>query len=243
LTRAEHPLIGINGVARSSDTPRVELAYRYAEAVLRAGGVPVVIAPVGGPLDVARTVAELDGLLLSGGDDFDMTRLGLGPTHPAAQPVPPYKQDFDVLLARAAMQRQTPVLGICYGMQLLALVDGGSLHQHLPDDRPGSREHAGGVRHAVTLAPDSKLAGLTGAERLDVISRHHQGVAVAGPQWIVSARDEEGLIEAIERPDYPFTVGVQWHPELEPEGGRQDGLFRGLVVAAGAAAHQRNPDR
>ena len=232
----EHPLIGINGVVSSRDTPHVELAYRYAEAVLRAGGIPVVIAPVGGPRDVARTVAELDGLLLSGGDDFDMMRLGLGQTHRAARPVPSYKQDFDVLLARAALERRTPVLGICYGMQLLALVEGGSLHQHLPEDRPGSREHTGGARHTVALEPDSTLARLTGAEHLDVVSRHHQAVAAAGPRWSVSARDDEGLIEAIERSDLPFALGVQWHPELEPEGGRQDGLFRGLVVAAGMAA-------
>ena len=155
MTRGDHPLIGINGVASARDTPHVELAHRYADAVLRAGGIPVVIAPVGGPSDVARIVAELDGLLLSGGDDFDTARLGLGPTHPEARPVPTQKQDFDVLLARAALEQQTPVLGICYGMQLLALVEGGTLHQHLPEDRPGSREHSGGVRHAVALAPDS----------------------------------------------------------------------------------------
>lgn len=232
MTRVEHPLIGINGVARARDTPHVELAYRYADAVFRAGGIPVVIAPVGGPFNVARTVAALDGLLLSGGDDFDMVRLGLGPTHPAAQPVPPDKQDFDILLARAALQRRIPVLGICYGMQLLALVEGGSLHQHLPEDRPGSREHSGGVRHDVAIAPDSRLARLTGAERLDVVSRHHQAVAAAGPRWSVSARDDEGLIEAIERPDLPFALGVQWHPELEPDGGPQDRLFHGLVEAA-----------
>ena len=240
MTRVEHPLIGINGVASRRDTSHVELANRYAEAILRAGGIPLVIAPVGGPSDVARTVAELDGLLLSGGDDFDMTRLGLGPTHRAAKPVPSYKQDFDVLLAREALQQRTPVLGICYGMQLLALVEGGSLHQHLRDDRPGSREHAGGVRHAVALAADSTLARLTGGNQLDVVSRHHQAVASAGPQWNVSARDDEGLIEAIERPDLPFALGVQWHPELEPAGGPQDGLFRGLVEAAVMATSPEN---
>jgi putative glutamine amidotransferase len=241
LTRVEHPLIGINGVASARDAARVELANRYAEAVLRAGGIPVVLAPVGGPRDVERTVAELDGILLSGAEDFDTMRLGLGPTHDAANPVPTYKQDFDVLLAHAALERRTPVLGICYGMQLLALVEGGRLHQHLPEDRPGSRAHTGGVRHAVALAPESKLAGLTGVERFDVISRHHQAVAAVGPRWIVSAVDDEGLIEAIERPDLPFALGVQWHPELEPAGSRQDGLFRGLVAAAGLAAAEDPP--
>ncbi len=239
MTRVEHPLIGINGVAMAGDTPRVALAYRYADAVLKAGGIPVVLAPVGGPSDVARVLGELDGLLLSGGDDFDMERMGLGTTHPRAQRTDGRKQDYDVLLARAALERRMPVLGICYGMQLLALVEGGALFQHLPEDRPASREHSGGVRHGVQLRAASKLARLTGVDQLDVISRHHQAVAAVGPGWQVSATDDEGLIEAIERADLPFMLGVQWHPELSPEGSPHDRLFRGLVGAAGVAAARR----
>lgn len=239
MTRVEHPLIGINGVAMAGDTPRVALAYRYADAVLKAGGIPVVLAPVGGPSDVARVLGELDGLLLSGGDDFDMERIGLGTTHPRAQRTDGRKQDYDVLLARAALERRMPVLGICYGMQLLALVEGGALFQHLPEDRPASREHSGGVRHGVQLRAASKLARLTGVDQLDVISRHHQAVAAVGPGWQVSATDDEGLIEAIERVDLPFMLGVQWHPELSPEGSPHDRLFRGLVGAAGVAAARR----
>lgn len=239
MTRVEHPLIGINGGASGGATPKVELAYRYADAILKAGGVPVVLAPVGGPSDVRRMLDELDGLLLSGGDDFDMARLGLGTTHPQAVPVPGQKQDFDVLLARAALERGMPTLGICYGMQLLALVEGGTLHQHLPEDRPNTREHRGGVLHPVILAAASKLARLAGVERLDVVSRHHQAVAAVGSGWTVSGRDDEGLIEAIERQDLPFAIGVQWHPELAPEGTANDRIFRGLVGAAGVAAARR----
>lgn len=239
MTRVEHPLIGINGVATYGDSPKVSLAYRYADAVLKAGGIPVILAPVGGPSDVTRVLGELDGLLLSGGDDFDMERLGLGRTHPAAERTPGPKQDFDVLLARAALERRKPVLGICYGMQLLALVEGGSLHQHLPEDRPGSREHRGGVTHAVKLAPASRLSRVVGQTELDVVSRHHQGIASLGPAWTVAARDDEGLIEAIERADLPFALGVQWHPELAPEGTPHDRLFRALIGAAGVAVARR----
>ena len=85
----------------------------------------------------------------------------------------------------------------------------------------------------------SKLARLTGVDQLDVISRHHQAVAAVGPGWQVSATDDEGLIEAIERADLPFMLGVQWHPELSPEGSPHDRLFRGLVGAAGVAAARR----
>ena len=162
-----------------------------------------------------------------------------GRTHPAAERTPGQKQDFDVLLARAALERRMPVLGICYGMQLLALVEGGSLHQHLPDDRPGSREHRGGAIHAVTLSPASRLARVVGQTQLDVVSRHHQGIAAVGSGWTVAARDDEGLIEAIERADLPFALGVQWHPELAPEGTPHDRLFRALIGAAGVAAARR----
>ncbi len=239
MTRVEHPLIGINGVATLGDMPRVALAYRYADAVLKAGGIPVVLAPVGGPSDVTRVLGELDGLLLSGGDDFDMERLGLGPTHPAAQRTPGTKQDFDVLLARTALERRMPVLGVCYGMQLLGLVEGATLFQHLPDDRPGKRDHRGGAIHGVALSSASKLARMVAVERLEVVSRHHQALASVGSAWTVAARDDEGLIEAIERADLPFALGVQWHPELSPEGSPNDRLFRGLIGAAGVAAARR----
>jgi putative glutamine amidotransferase len=239
VTRVEHPLIGINGVALAGDTPRVALAHRYADAILKAGGIPVVLAPVGGPSDVERVLGELDGLLLSGGDDFDMERLGLGATHPSAQLTPAAKQDFDFLLVRTALERRMPVLGICYGMQLLALAEGGTLHQHLPDARPGAREHRGGAIHPVVLAPASKLARLLGVQHLDAVSRHHQAVASVGAGWSVAARDDEGLIEAIERQDHAFALGVQWHPELAPEGTVHDRLFRGLVGAAGVSAARR----
>lgn len=237
--RGERPRIGINGGLTERGGWRVDLPVSYAEAVLRAGGLPVGLYPVGGPRDLAELLDQLDGLVLSGGDDFAMERLGRGPTHPAAQPVPAAKQDFDVELARGALARGVPVLGVCYGMQLLALVDGGDLHQHLPDDVPGSADHTGGVRHDVRIARGSKLAALVGAERVRVVSRHHQAVARTAGAWDVAARDDQGLVEAIEHRELPFALGVQWHPELSPEGHPDAALFRGLVQAAGLRATRR----
>jgi gamma-glutamyl-gamma-aminobutyrate hydrolase PuuD len=234
----EHPLIGIvAGLA--GEPPAARVSCRYVDALLRAGGVPLVVAPVGGPRDMGRVLAHLDGLLFPGGDDFDTARLGLGPTHPRATPVPAAQQDFDFALARLALERELPCLGICYGMQLLALAEGGRLYQHLADDRPGAREHAGGVVHAVQIEPGSKLGRILGVERLDAVSRHHQAVAAPGPGWSVAARDEEGLIEALERDGGSFALGVQWHPELAPEGSHHDRLFRALVGAAGVHAARR----
>lgn len=211
------PLIAIDGELLVEPVPAVRLPNRYADAIQLSGGLPLALPALGDEGFVEDVLDRVDGLLLSGGDDFDTAALGLGPTHTAAKPVPAAKQTFDLHLVKRAIEREIPVLGVCYGMQLLALAEGGDLHQHLPEDRPGSREHAGGVRHEVQLAQGSKLAGLLGVSQLTVVSRHHQALSKTGPDWIVSAVDDEGLIEAIEREAHPFALGVQWHPELDVE--------------------------
>jgi len=222
---------------------RATLPVRYAEAVWEAGGLPAILPP----LDVAGLVDALvdgaDGVLLAGGDDFDTERLELGPTHPAAKPVPHTKQDLDLDLVRAAVTGGVPLLGICFGMQAMGLASDGRLLQHLPDDRPQGSEHRGGIVHGVSLEADSKLAGCLGVARLDVISRHHQALSDPGRGWRVVGRDPEGLIEAIELPDHPFAIGVQWHPELSPaQGGSavNERLFRSFVVAARGRSEARN---
>ena len=236
MSRVENPLIAVNGILDTSREPAVRLANRYAQSVLKAGGVPLVIPPVGGPQDVERLLDSVDGLLLTGGDDFQMEPLGLGATHPAADPTPLEKQEFDLLLARAALRRGTPVLGICYGMQLLGLAEGATLHQHLPEDIPGCQAHSGGVVHPVDVQGGTKLARLLGVEEAPVISRHHQALASTPSGWRTCALVEESLIEGIEHEQHPFALGVQWHPELASEGSVHDRLFRGLVGAAGMAA-------
>lgn len=241
-SRAEHPLIGVTGFYTHHDNvPRVELRMSYADAIVRAGGVPFLIPPIGAERELQRVVSMLDGLVVSGGDDFDMERLGRGTTHPAAVKTPGFKQDFDLRLVELALDAHLPLLGICYGMQAMVLASADStLLQHLPDDRPGCQEHGGRRRHPVNVADGSKLGRLLGVERLDVISSHHQAIGDPGASWLASAHDDEGLVEAIEsRTGHPFAVGVQWHPEASPEGTPHDRLFRGLVGAAGMLAVRR----
>ena len=245
MVDADRPLIALNGLSDAADgEPGLRLHDRYAEAVLRGGGIPVALPPVGGPGDIERVLARVDGLVLCGGDDFDTERLGLGPVHPAATVTPRAKQDFDLALVRAAVALGKPMLGICYGMQCLGLYSGAGtgsgsgpagaarLLQHLPEDRPGCQEHSGGVEHRVRVDPESKLAALLGVATLPVISRHHQALTDVAPPWRVAATDEEGLVEAIEHPDLAFAIGVQWHPELSAEGSVHDRLFRSLAHAA-----------
>ena len=236
------PRIGLIGNLEHRRCWRVDLPTRYAEAVRRAGGLPLGLYPTTDADELAALVGALDGLVLTGGDDFDTERLGAGPTHPAAEPVPPLKQDGDLALVRAALAADLPLLGICYGMQALALAGGGRLLQHLPDDRPGSQSHGGShyagapggadVEHPIRTVPESKLASVLDVGEVTVVSRHHQAIGDPGPEWVAAAHDAEGLIEAVERTDRRFALGVQWHPELSPAGHPDERLFAGLIAAA-----------
>lgn len=230
------PRILVNGEHGDEANGTVKVARRYLRAIERAGGLPIVCPWVDDDALVDSLLDLADGVLLTGGDDFETESLGLGPTHPKATPVPATKQGFDFALTRRALERGVPILGICYGMQLLALSAGAGFIQDLADERPGSQEHRGGAVHPVRIESATKLARLLSVEPLNVVSRHHQAIANCPADWRVSAVDEEGLIEAIEHLDRPYCVGVQWHPELSP-GTRHDRLFDALVDEARSSSH------
>ncbi len=214
---------------------RYELKRSYADAVLAAGGLPVLI-PYGDASAAGAYLGLCDGLLITGGD-FDIPpeqygeerRAGCGPAKSA-------RTVFESALVEAALTARLPLLGICGGMQLLNVLRGGSLYQHLPDDLSLSHEQPAPKdrpSHEVEVAPGTLLARLVGAAALPVNSTHHQAVKRPGTGVLVAARASDGVVEAIELPDLPFALGVQWHPEAclahEP---RHAALFRGLVDAA-----------
>ena len=174
----------------------------------------------------------LDGLLVVGGDDID-PRLYGAERHPATGPANERRDRVEVGLVSGALARELPTLGICRGMQLLNIVRGGTLDQHLADSidvTPHRADDRTFGEHDVITVPGTKTAAMLG-DRAMVRAHHHQGVADLGSGLIVSARAPDGVIEAIEDPALRFCVGVLWHPDADPAG---DGapVFGALVEAA-----------
>lgn len=214
------------GIARRRDA----LDGACAEAIAAESGEPSFLGDAG---SAEALVARLDALLLPGGPDF------LPPSpYPAGvrfSPAAPERLAFDLKLLAAARAAGVPVLGICYGMQLLAVAAGGSLHYHVPVDVPGAREHAcadPAARHPVALVAGTRLAALFAEPEIAVNSRHHQAVSHPGRGLRVAARAPDGVIEAIEADvEQPFVIGVQWHPENLGRAHRA-ALFGAFVEAA-----------
>ncbi len=213
--RGQRPLVGVSLCTDGRGRWRAGRDYhylhaRYARALERAGA-RVVYLPA--QSDAVALVAALDGLLVPGGDDLPPPG-GAGDL--PLDPVTPAQLAFDRALLDAARARELPVLGICYGAQLMALHGGGSLHYHLPTERPELPSHRLGTddaTHALHVEPGTRLSRVLGDAAL-VNSLHHQGVASVGDGWRVAARAADGLIEALESRDGAWRLGVQWHPEL-----------------------------
>jgi putative glutamine amidotransferase len=214
---------------------RYELGAAYVDAVLAAGGLPILLPHLAEA--AGAYLALLDGLVVTGGA-FDVPPELYGEARRAVcGPSKPERTAFEKDVLEAALAARLPVLGVCGGMQLLNVVRGGTLHQDLvadaglsgheqppPKDRP---------THDVRISPGTLLASLVGDGPLPANSTHHQAVREPGAGVLVSGRTADGVIEAIELPDLPFALGVQWHPEAalrhEP---RHAALYRGLVQAA-----------
>jgi putative glutamine amidotransferase len=205
----------------------------YARAVAEAGGVPLYL-PGTAPVDAA--LDAVDALLVPGGDDL-LPRVPY-PAHVRFAPVPEPQRAFDEALLRGALARGLPVLGVCYGMQLLVHTLGGALLYDLAHERPELAPHRLAEpegRHGLRLAPGSRLAEILGGAGCEVNSLHHQGVADPGPALRASAWADDGLVEAVEWPDRTrFVVGVQWHPE-KLETSHRAQVF-GALVGAGTRA-------
>ena len=244
-TSTQKPLIGCTTYRKivDQDPPLdiIGLMPSYIDAVVAAGGIPVMI-PLGlSAENVLAILQRVDGILLPGGGDIDPSEYALnGNGIGKSYSVDKDRDRVELLVAQTAVSTQKPLLAICRGIQVLNVALGGTLWEDIEAEKPDAMAHdnyrkmpRNHLAHTVNIAPDSCLAQLIGTQQTAVNSLHHQGIRDLAPNLTVSATADDGLIEAVEIPGHPFTLGVQWHPEnliydLPP----MLSLFQGLINAS-----------
>lgn len=238
---SRRPSIGITpdlAEATAQDPAAYSLKLSYTEAVIRAGGLPFVLphstewAVIEGLLD------RVSGLVVSGGA-FDIPPAFYGETpREGLGPVKVARTEFELALLRVALQKKTPVLGICGGMQLINVALGGTLHQDIKTELPSARVHQqthdrSQPQHPVDVRDHTILADVVGRGQLMVNSTHHQSIHRVAEGLVVAAVAPDGVVEAIEREGEAFVMGVQWHPELMIDSVPPNlGIYKALVARA-----------
>ena len=216
------PLIGINMDYRAArkDGPAMSyLCAGYHDAIVKAGGVPVIIPILENDEDMARVLDLLDGVMMVGGADLDPRRDGFM-LHPSVRTMDARRETFDRKLIRMVADRRLPFYGVGVGMQLLNVSQGGNLFLHIPEDMPKSLPHKDPIdvnqRHALEVIKGTIMERVYGEGEIRVNSMHHMGCDEIAPGFTVSARCPDGVVEAIEsiRPDW-FAFGTQFHPEAD----------------------------
>jgi putative glutamine amidotransferase len=238
---SDRPVIGIcTGLTRARwavwDQRAVLLPYTYIKAIQGAGGIALMIPPDPSlERDPDQMLDLIDGLILAGGSDIDPATYGAEP-HPETKDTVRERDAVELALARGAMERDMPVLGICRGMQMINVALGGTLRQHVPED-VGHEDHRrvpgsfDGADHDVRLTAGSLAARAAGEELHLTKSHHHQGVDTLGAGLVVTGESVlDALPEAVELPGRRFVLGVQWHPEAD----EHSPVIAALVGEAGA---------
>ena len=212
------PLIGLTP-SHDVETNDISMRNTYLRAVKEAGGIPIVLPLEAEEPDLQRLVSLCDGILFTGGPDVHPFLFG-EETHMHCGAVSAKRDTLELALLRLVMEVRKPVLGICRGIQLINIGLGGTIYQDIPSQFPQNFQVAhrqpfpyAVASHHVSVVPGTRLADICHGLTIQVNSMHHQAVRDLAPRCIVSGFGPEGLIEAIEMPDYPFLVGVQWHPE------------------------------
>jgi putative glutamine amidotransferase len=218
--KSGRPIIGITV---DLEGEYFSIKQHYAHAIARSGGIPVLLPPAGDP---GMYVEKIDGFLISGGADLDPAYYNEDRL-PCVKPVARERSDFEISLLKEVVGLFKPVLGICYGMQLVNVVFGGSLYQDIESQLPGTADHRTG-HHSVVITENRFM----GEGAYSVNSTHHQAINRVGEELSVIARSSDNIPEAFCREDYPFLVGVQWHPERLLEEELSKGLFCSFIEAA-----------
>lgn len=236
------PLIGVTTGHTSSEhgLPLVSAAVQYIRVLEEAGAAPVLIPSNLTAETVEALLSRLDGVLFTGGGDIAPERFH-GKPHPRVYRVDTVRDEMELALAQRVVQAGVPFFGICRGHQVLNVALGGTLYTHIADQHPNAIEHSyHGVKprsyraHPVQVSEESHLSRLVHEPVLWVNSLHHQGVREVGAGLRAVAFAPDGLVEALELPDHPFGLSVQWHPEWLTDDAASQALFRAFVEACRA---------
>ncbi len=233
------PIIGIttNQSKNADDHPTVSLMQSYVKAIMQAGGVPVLIPSMLAEGGWDALYSRLDGILFTGGGDISLEHFA-GDPHPRIDEVDPLRDAVEMNLIHAVTSDGKPFLGICRGAQAVNVALGGTLYTHIPDQLPGALDHAypGNMRtvlaHEVKIEEGTRIAAILGEPILKVNSLHHQGLKDIAPSLRVTGHAPDGLVEAIELPEHPFGIAVQWHPEWLTDQQSTRNLFMKFVEAS-----------
>lgn len=246
------PIIGLTTrtVTKNEESlPYLTVQMSYVDAIIQAGGLPVLIPSIiseNGWDDLAH---GLDGILFTGGGDISLDYFE-GDDHPAIYGIDPSRDAIEVGLAKRVMQEQIPFLGICRGIQVVNVALGGTLYTHIPDqlsnpevhDYPGEDGQIArtALLHGVEIVSGTRFSQITQESSLKVNSLHHQGIKKIAPGAVPSAYSPDGLVEAIEFEKHPFGVAVQWHPEWLTDQQPTQKLFKAFVSAASELKNSRD---
>jgi putative glutamine amidotransferase len=233
MPRRKPPLIGLSTYGRSADG-RFSLPGEYVDAVRRAGGIPLLIAP--GESNWEQALEVIDAFVLTGGGDIDPQRYA-GRVHELNYGIDHERDHLELAIARWLIDSGTPTLGICRGAQILNIVEGGTLIEHIPEEVGESILHRAPRRepipHAIHIKAGSRLLQILGQEEVEAASWHHQALRRVARGFEVAASAPDGIVEAIEMPRHPWLIAVQWHPELTAASDPvQQRLFDAVVQAA-----------
>lgn len=234
------PVIGITTLQdqNSNGLPTVMLIQAYVHAIMQAGGVPVLIPSMLAEGGWGILYERLDGILFSGGGDISLDYFE-GEPHPRIDGVDLSRDSVEFSLLHAAVEDDKPFLGICRGIQTVNVGLGGTLYTHLPEQFPTKIDHTypGNMRtvivHEVKIEEGTHLAEVVNEPILKVNSLHHQGLKDVAPGLRVTGYAPDGLVEAVELPEHPFGLAVQWHPEWLTDQQPTRNLFKSFVDAAG----------
>lgn len=246
------PIIGVT--TRTAPVPPSKLASvmvqkSYTSAILEAGGVPVLI-----PSEIPQSgwnelVERFDAILFTGGGDIAVEYFH-GESHPMVYGIDASRDELELGLARGAVRAAKPFLGICRGLQIVNVALGGTLYTHIPDQLPSAVLHdypgEDGIQartallHSVDVDITSRLGKIVRNETIQVNSLHHQGIKDVAPDLKAVAFSPDGLVEAVEYPDYSFGIAVQWHPEWLTDQDAIQRLFKAFVDAAAERSRTRD---